>query len=71
MILVFHPGSADPDPDFLPISDPRVKKGSGFGMNNQEHISHILQKIFWVKILKFFDANSGSGIEKIWIPDPG
>jgi hypothetical protein len=40
-------------------------------MNNQEHISQILQKIFWVKILKFFDADPGSGMEKIRILDPG
>jgi hypothetical protein len=26
---------------------------------------------FWVKILKFFDADPGSGMEKIRIRDPG
>jgi hypothetical protein len=36
--------------------------------NNLDHISEILKKtIFWVKILKFFDAYPGSGIN---IPDP-
>jgi hypothetical protein len=32
-------------------------KKSGSGMNNPDHISD------WVKILKFFDADPGSGIE--------
>jgi hypothetical protein len=50
-----------------------VKKlGSGPGMNNPDHISENLETIFWVKILKFFDANPGwkkfgSGMEKIRI----
>jgi hypothetical protein len=38
-------------------------------MNNQDHISESLKNIFWVKILKFFDADSGSGMEKIRIRD--
>ena len=33
-------------------------------MNNPAHISKSLETIFWVKILKFFDADSGSGMEK-------
>ncbi len=41
-------------------------------MNNSEHISESLETIFWVKILKFFDADPvwekfGSGINN---PDP-
>ncbi len=36
-------------------------------MNNPDHISENLETIFWVKILKFFDADSGSGMEKIRI----
>jgi hypothetical protein len=43
--------------------------GSGSGMNNPDHISEILETIFWVKILKFFDADPGSGMEKIRIRD--
>jgi hypothetical protein len=38
------------------------KSGSGSGMNNPDHISESLETIFWVKILKFFDADPGSGI---------
>jgi hypothetical protein len=38
-------------------------------MNNPDHISESLETIFWVKILKFFDADSGSGVEKIRIRD--
>jgi hypothetical protein len=30
-----------------------------------------LGNFFSVKILKFFDAVPGSGMEKIWIRDPG
>ncbi len=60
---------ADPDPGsgaFLtPGSGIRVpgwikkKTGSGSGMNNQDHISESLEKIFGVKILKFFYADPG------------
>ncbi len=31
-------------------------------MNKPHHISERLGTIFWVKILKFFDADPGSGI---------
>jgi hypothetical protein len=43
------------------IRDPGwVKKsGSGFWINNPEHISESLEIIFWVKILKFFDVDPG------------
>jgi hypothetical protein len=50
------------------------KSEYGSGMNNPDHISESLETIFWVKILKFFDADPGSGMEKIRIrdniPDP-
>jgi hypothetical protein len=40
-------------------------------MNSPDHISESLETIFWVqKILKFFDADPGSGIEKIRIRYP-
>jgi hypothetical protein len=35
------------------------KSGSGYGMNNQDHISESLETILWVKILQFFDADPG------------
>ncbi len=41
-------------------------------MNNPNHISESLKTIFWVKlvkILKFFYADPGSGLEKIRIRD--
>jgi hypothetical protein len=41
------------------------KSASGSGMNNPDHFSQSLETIFWVKILKFFDADPESGIEKI------
>jgi hypothetical protein len=34
------------------------KSGSGSGMN-PDHIAESLETIFWVKILKFFDADPG------------
>ncbi len=34
-------------------------------MNNPDHISESLETIFGVKILKFFDGDPGSGMEKI------
>jgi hypothetical protein len=40
-------------------------------MNNLDHISESLEKNCCVKILKFFDADPGSGIEKIRIRDLG
>jgi hypothetical protein len=38
-------------------------------MNIPDHISESLETIFWVKILKFFDAVPGSGI--FMTLDPG
>jgi hypothetical protein len=43
--------------------------GSESGMNNLDHISESLETIYWVKILKFFDADPGSEMEKIRIRD--
>ncbi len=52
-------------------------------MNILDHISESLETIFWVKILKFCDAEAdpdpgifltsdpGSGMEKIRAQDPG
>jgi hypothetical protein len=40
-------------------------------MNNPDHISESLETIFRVKMLKVFDADPESGMEKIWILDPG
>jgi hypothetical protein len=39
------------------------KSGSGSGMNNPD-LTQSLEIILWVKILKLFDANPGSGMEK-------
>ncbi len=40
--------------------------GSGSEMNNPDYISESLETIFWVKILKFFDANPGRKKIRIW-----
>jgi hypothetical protein len=40
-------------------------------MNSPDHISESLETIFCVKILKFFDIDPGSGMEKILIRDLG
>jgi hypothetical protein len=53
--------------------------GSGMGRkisirvrdDNPDHISESLKNNFWVKILKFFDVDPGSGMEKIRIRVPG
>jgi hypothetical protein len=45
--------------------------GSASEMNNPDHFLESLETIFWVKILKFLDADPGSGMEKIQIRDPG
>jgi hypothetical protein len=56
------------DPGWVKSNDPE----SGSGMKNPDHISEILETIFFlVKILKFFDADPGSGMEIIWIRYPG
>ncbi len=44
-------------------------RGSGSRINIPEHISESLETIFWVKILKFFDANPDPGIQNLF--DPG
>ncbi len=67
---------ADPDPgsaafwNLDPGSGMGKKSGFGSGMNNLNHISESLETNFWAKILKFFDAGPGSGMEKILIRDP-
>jgi hypothetical protein len=48
--------------------DPGWVKKSGSGMNNPI-IFPSLKSNFWVKILKFFDVDPGSGMEKIGIRD--
>jgi hypothetical protein len=45
------------------------KSGSGSEMNNPDHISESLETSFGDKILKLFDADPGSGMEKIRIRD--
>jgi hypothetical protein len=56
---------ADPDPGsgaFLTTgSGIRDGKKPGSGMNNSYHISESLKTIFWVEILKFFDADQRDG----------
>jgi hypothetical protein len=46
-----------------------IKSRSGFGMKISDHISGSLEIIFWVKILKLFDADPGSG--KLFDPGSG
>jgi hypothetical protein len=51
------------------IRNPGWVKKSGSGMNKPDHISESLETSFWVKILKFFYADPGSGKENN--SDPG
>ncbi len=62
--MLYSASVADLDPE----SDAFLTPGSGTGknqdpdpdlMNNLDHISEGLETIFWVKILKFFDADQG------------
>jgi hypothetical protein len=46
------------------------KSGSESGMINPDHNSESLESVFCVKLLKFFDADPGSGMEKIRNRDP-
>jgi hypothetical protein len=39
-------------------------KKSGPGMNNPNHISESLEKLFWGYMLQFFYVDPGSGMEK-------
>ena len=55
------------DPRWLKNQDP--DPGSGSGMNNPDHISESLETIFLM--LKYLNFLCGSGMEKIWIRDPG
>jgi hypothetical protein len=67
------------------VADPDPGSGAfltaGSGMNKPDHISEGLETIFWLKILKFFDADPGSEMRdpgwkkfgsgiRINIPDP-
>jgi hypothetical protein len=40
-------------------------------MNIPDHISESLKTVFWVKILKFFDADSDPGSRNIFGPGSG
>jgi hypothetical protein len=65
---------ADPDTGSRCLFDPgiwvRYKiRIPGSGMKSPDHISGSLETIFRIKILKFFDADPGSGMEKSLIRD--
>jgi hypothetical protein len=53
------------------------KSASGSGIRDEQPGSYFLVLrnhflgFFGVKILKFFDADPGSGMDKVWIRDPG
>jgi hypothetical protein len=46
-----------------PGSGTGKKSRSGSGLNISDHNSESLEPIFWVKILKFFDADPDPGSE--------
>ncbi len=50
------------------------KSASGSGIRDEQPGSYFLElrnHFFWVRILKFFDADPGSGMETVRIRDPG
>ncbi len=49
----------NPDPD------------PGSEMKIPDHLSKSLERVFWVKIHKFFDADPDPGSFRPWIRDPG
>jgi hypothetical protein len=56
------------DPGRVKIQDP----DPGSGMDNiPDHISKSLETTFWVKILKFIDADPDLGYGIFLTPDPG
>jgi hypothetical protein len=55
------------DPGWVKKHDP--DPGFGSGINNPDHISESLETSFWVKILKFSDADPVSG--NLLARDPG
>jgi hypothetical protein len=57
------------DPGWVNNQDP--DPGSGSRLNIPDHFSESLETIFWVKILKFFDADADAdpGSENLF--DPG
>jgi hypothetical protein len=67
--VLFDPWIRDPE------SGMGRKSASGSGMNKPDHIFKSLETIYFyffgVKILKFFDEDPGSGMEKSRIRDPG
>jgi hypothetical protein len=64
----------DPDPGFgaflTPGSGIRIQD-SDPGLTTRIIFPRAYKTIFWVKVLKFFDAYPGSGMEKIRIRDLG
>jgi hypothetical protein len=78
---LFDPAIRDPGwlesqyPD--PGSGRGRKSASGSGIRDEQPGSYFLELrnhffvFFWVKILKFFDADPGSGMENVRIRDPG
>jgi hypothetical protein len=72
MTYGIYPDSvANPGPGIRCLFEPWIRDGeksrSGSGRYFPDHISESLETIFWVKILKFFDAD----LDPVWIPDPG
>jgi hypothetical protein len=65
--VLFDPWIRDPE------SGMSKKPGSGSRMNIPNHISESLETVFWVKILKFFDADPypESDIRNLFDPGSG
>jgi hypothetical protein len=78
-MLELNPGQSDILTSSVADPDPGSGAGSGIvknrdpdagsGMNNPYRISETLETIFGVQIFKLFDADLGSGMEKIQIRD--
>ncbi len=68
---IFWGSFADPGSGAFLTPGSGIRDGKKTRIRIPDHISESLETIFCVKILKFFDADPGSGTEKIRIRYPG
>jgi hypothetical protein len=59
------------DPRWVKNQDPDPGSRSGMNKNNPDYVSKSLKPFFGVKILKLFDVDPGSGMEKNLDPGSG
>ncbi len=69
LVAFFTPGSGIRDPGWVKSQDP--DQGSGIRVEQpRSYFLELRNHFLGLKILKFFDADPGSGMKTIWIRDP-